>query len=531
MTATAQPMFRRGGFLTACLAALGILAPLASAFQKDEMAAGGAQPEDESAPLMFRLHSGGVLWGALKSHTPEGLEVLRLDTGGLVRMPWSFLDPDQSDSLRLAFGYVQDGSEELMVDAMRIRLVDGREVVGLVDGRSDEFLFLRTTSGRLPIPLASLSGAPTKVQVPALDVFTKEELFQRKAQELADRLALEGEAGAEAHVELALFAEGLFDYVHALDHFTRAAVLAPGYRPDFVSGAIARTGQKAALQEQVDFLTQVDRLRGRKRFAQAVEMLEKFNTTYPDSPLLNDWNRMRERVAKHQERYLREEVVRLWHTNAVKLTRTLVRKAGGFEEVVAALDGELSEALEAKLVEDLQDVAAGIEADEMRRFWEERGRGRIRSASYGIGTWLLGEERALSVPEKKGQEPKAAPRTARDDSRRELEERLKRYFRNQEVQRRAQGGAADDGMEAPEDFWKRWSLSSRAQWALAYFTEFSGEFQVARVRLSNCRECGGTGAKQVLFTGSAIAGSNSGTRLFRCPVCHGLGRVRRIQYR
>ncbi len=523
------------------LAALLVALPLPSAAAQDTSspldsgltpAVDPALADEAHAPMMFRLYSGQVVWGSLGAHSPEGIEVQRLDTGGLARLPWSFLDPTQSEELRLLYGYIEADGEELMVDAMRIRLVSGREVVGIIDGRSDEFLYLRTSGARLPIPLANLVGAPSSIKVPALDIFSKEELYQRKAQELAGPLSLEGTNAAVANVELAEYAENLFDYTHAADHFQRAAEEDPLHRTDFVAASIARTTEKAALQEQVDYLGEIDRLRARRRFGDAIAMLEQFNEVYPSSPLRSDWNRMRERVAVHQERTLREEVVRQWHKNVVKMTRDMVRRAENYDEVLAAIDGELIESLEARLVEDLQQIAPGITTDDVRRFWEERGKGRIRSTSYGLGTWLLGEDRALSVPKKEGEEEERdTGGGARGDSRRELEERLGRYMRNQQVQQRSQGGQADDGSETPEDFWKRWSSGSRAQWALSYLVEFSGDFEVARVRLSNCRECGGTGAKHVAHTGSAVADSNSGNQIFRCSVCHGLGRVRRIQYR
>jgi hypothetical protein len=50
--------------------------------------------------------------------------------------------------------------------------------------------------------------------------------------------------------------------------------------------------------------------------------------------------------------------------------------------------------------------------------------------------------------------------------------------------------------------------------------------------LSNCRECGGIGVREVIYTGGARSGDTvSGRRLMHCPTCHGIGRVRRIRYR
>jgi hypothetical protein len=49
--------------------------------------------------------------------------------------------------------------------------------------------------------------------------------------------------------------------------------------------------------------------------------------------------------------------------------------------------------------------------------------------------------------------------------------------------------------------------------------------------LQNCSECGGTGVRDVIYTGSAREGATSGRTQVHCPTCHGIGRVRRIRFR
>ena len=52
---------------------------------------------------------------------------------------------------------------------------------------------------QLPIPLQRIAGPSTLVQVPAFDIYTKNELYQQRLFELQERLLAEGSEGAAAH--------------------------------------------------------------------------------------------------------------------------------------------------------------------------------------------------------------------------------------------------------------------------------------------------------------------------------------------
>ena len=96
--------------------------------------------------------------------------------------------------------------------------------------------------------------------------------------------------------------------------------------------------------------------------------------------------------------------------------------------------------------------------------------------------------------------------------------------------KRAKAGA-DSEEEDPNAYWSQWPSANRTQWVLAYYVENSGDFKPEKVRFRNCRECGGTGTRQVVFTGGAIAGAQAGERLVPCPTCHHIAVVRLIKYR
>ncbi|MEW6072492.1 MAG: hypothetical protein AB1726_07865 [Planctomycetota bacterium] len=491
---------------------------------------GEAEPAAPALPpMMLRLRSGDVLWGSILAHDPEGIHFRRVDTGGAVRLSWAWLDPGEVDALRLRFGYVEAAADELLVAVDRFYLHDGTEITGLIVSRTDESLIVKTATRTFPVAKGQIAGAATVVQVPALDIYTKAELYQEKVLELQSTLHAESAEGAAANLGLAAFCERIFDYPHAVHHYKKAAALDPAHEAEVCAAGLARSELKAAQQDQVDMLAEIDVLRARRRYDRAIELLAAFPTRYPDSPLMEDWSKLKERVAKYQERDVREEVVRLWHLWTEKLARRAAREKEGYQAVIAYLDEGYAEDLRKAVAQDLQSLAPGIQPDEVQRLWDERSRGRRRPTTYGQGTWLLGEERALAVLEKEAEgEPPAEG--SQEAERKKLEERLARYFRNQELAQKAKtGGEAEE--DDPEKFWAGWTPAGRILWIQAYFVENSGLFRLEQVLFDNCRSCGGTGVHEILFTGSAVSGDSGGSRLIRCSTCHGIARVRRLKYR
>lgn len=496
-----------------------------------------AAQEVASAPsTMLRLKSGAIAFGQILAHDPDGIRFRMLETGGEVPLTWSLLDPAEADELRLSYGYVATEAEELMLDADRIELVTGKELVGRIVKRTDTDIWVKRAEGTVPIPKTQVRGAITTVQAPALDIFTREELYQEKAFELETRLRAQGRIGAQAHEELARFCERLFDYAHALEHYQRAAERDPSYESARLAQDIARAQTNAALQEQVDQLAEIDLQRARKRYDKAIELVTQFRAKYPKSPLLVDLGKLQDRVGKAQERDLRAEIVSRWHFWAVRLAREAARKTT-FEEVQGYLDEKLAEDLAQKVRDDVQTIAPKVEVDQVRRLWGERKGGKYRTATYGLGTWLLGESARAELDqtkEKKTAEPEKGTQSA---ARKKLEDRIKRYLENQKLTRQSSSRKEDDS-EDPQVFWEKWNWAGKSQWVLAYFAEKSGEFRDLQARFENCRECGGTGARDMLFTGNASSSSDenkgsaqAGEVLVPCPACHTIGIVRRIRYR
>ena len=488
---------------------------------------GAAEPTATSSvdkPMMLPLRDGGVLFGRIEDHSPDELVFARIDTGGVLSLPWGLLDPAKERELKLGYGYIEADVTEELVSADRLYLIDGTQLIGVIVSRDQDSLIVKNSLALITLPVESIVGSSVLVQVPASDIYTKEERYQSKLKEFADPLASSTpRTVAEAHLAIAKWCECIRDYAHAYEHYTDVALADPTWPLNELQVALERAKTKADAQEQVDYLGDIERLTRRGNFDKALDMLGKFQALYPNTPLLEDWNDQRERTEKAQHKALSEEVAKRWYAHAAAQARVAAR-FDTYEQVMNFLDEGMGDAILKGVTEDLQGIRETIQPEEVEILFSERSGNRWHKASYGFATWLFGEDRALAGVESAAEEEQGEQDAARDA----IAEKVKRYIENQEAVRSASGG--DEG-ESPADFWSTYAVNSRANFILAYYVEYSGVMELRRAQLSNCRECGGTGVREILNLGGAIAGSTSSIRLVECPVCHGIGATRRVTYR
>ncbi len=485
-----------------------------------------AATEAPAEIVMLRLFDGTILWGSIAGHDAERLHFTRLGTGGLVRLPWSRLDPPLADELLGRFGYVDNSSEEVMAEADRLILVDGREIIGKIINRTESELWVKTANSIIHVPKMRLRSAATTIQVPALDVFSREELYQTELTQLTPD-------DPRSQLELADFCERIFDFEHALEHIDVARDLDTELDTSELRNTVARLRVKQENHAQIEYLREIDHLRARGRYDEALAKCEVFAELFEDSPLRQDAARKQALVEKARERALREKVVRLWHHWARKLTRrAALDPEMTLEAVVSWIDEGLVEELTTEVHDDLtRTVSASITPDDVRKYWGEREGGRWQKASYGAGTWLLGEADARAGF-KEREDPNQGSGDERDEERKKLEERIARYMKNQEMVRKAKssGGVEE---EDQQKFWSGWSSSGRSQWILAYYAENSGDMVLRDPPLfRSCPDCGGKGVRELINTGSARSNARAAnTQIIPCPACHTIGIWRRISYR
>jgi len=478
-------------------------------------------------PRLLHLRDGGLLFCGIEQHDLDGLIVRRLDTGGRVPLAWSHIDPLQETELRTRFGYVEVEVEELYVTAHRIPLLTG-EMVGRILSHTTENIIVKTASTQITIPTRNLTGPPSLTQVAARDVYTREELYQLELDEYARELADPARETPDVHWAIAEKCERILDYAHASEHFARAYELDPDAWGPEQQARLESSLSKGLVQGQVDLLEDVDRMRARKQFDEALLILETWNDVYPNSPLMQDVLVMRERVLLSQQSALSELVVKKWHywveRKAAEVARDMDH-AGAMSYV----EGEMSEDVSEAVRGDMERFKVDITTEEVRALFAQRDSRRTHRASYGVATWLLGSEARAGL-DADGEGGGSGGNSAKDAERQALEQKISRYIQNS--QRNAGASAASGTDDDPELAWAGMTSSARKQFVVAWYAEHSGDVELTRVTFSNCRHCGGTGALTVSYTGDARSDSSgAGARLQACPTCHTIGIVRRVAYR
>ncbi|MDP6368336.1 MAG: hypothetical protein QF615_01915, partial [Planctomycetota bacterium] len=226
----------------------------------------------------LQLRNGTLHWVEVVEHDESGLSLRRIENGGLVRISWNLLEPRQAERLRIEWGYVAAEGGELLIEVDRLILHNGSEVVGVIENREGPDFTVRHGGNLQILPKRAVASLSSGVQVPALSIYTREQLYSREAAQvdLEDPLSQKS---------LAQFCERILDFASAARHYEAALELGLDDGDNRVVRALERAKIKAALQEQVDYLHETEMLQRRGLYDSALERIEAFKTIYPNSPL------------------------------------------------------------------------------------------------------------------------------------------------------------------------------------------------------------------------------------------------------
>ncbi len=474
----------------------------------------------EDGDEILRLRDGRLLVARILRHDLDGLEVEEARRGSRLTLAWGDLFPGEEERLKTAFGYRMEAGEP-QVAASRLLLRNGQQLTGRILRRDEEHLQIRIRDSVITLPLARLAAPPEEVTVPATQVLTPEQYYAEQVLEVDPEDAL-------AQYEFARDLQAVGAYEQALEHLDRARELAEAAGDQAllrrVQGSLEAVARALAHQEEAGFLQEIRQLMYRERFAQAEALLGTYEERFPDGGLRADYLDLVDGFAARRRQAMERRLTRRWFDAVVGLVK---RKALDRESSVDAIMEWATETLpqevRKRLLPDLQEMQADLQASDLDALWAERVEhgARRHQAAYGTGTWILGEDKARAGLK----EPDAAEEDTRSAQQRELEERMKRYLENVERARRAAAGGSEE--DSPEAWWRRASPTSRFQWLLAYYAEFSGDYQVTSVRFDNCPTCGGTGVVYVTEMGSA----GSKMKKVKCPTCHGVAIQRALTFR
>src|SRR5260221_58740 len=368
------------------------------------------------------------------------------------------------------------------------------------------------------------------MHTPPPEISTKGELY-------AQSVLANPPKDAASHYDTGVFCERIFDFARAVEHYRKAGETDPKFRVSEIPIAIARATEKGKNQDQLDYLSDVDSELRQKRYDKALVKADAFATKFPTSTLIPDAKKKHDQILKARDRDVAERVAHGWISRAERLAHKAALDMT-LEQALAYVSDPMKQELLDAVVKDVQKVSKDVTPDMVRQMWTSRKKVRYFRASYGLGTWLLGKEAALKGGEedkdKKDKDKDKKPDTEISKERADLEKKIKTFLQNQEMARKAQ--SKDEQKEDREGFWKEYGALSKEQWLFSYFVENSGLFELAKhPNLDNCSDCGGKGTREIAVVGSNVAKSMIGKGQYgttaECPICHGIGRIRRIAFR
>lgn len=475
-----------------------------------------APQADDTDYEVVRVLDGRLIVGEILDHDMDGLTVQSVRSGGTFRLAWNDLFPGEAERLKTSFGY-RVAFETPTVTADRLLMVNGQQITGRILRRDAREIEIRSRGLTTIVPTQRLAAPPERVVVEAVEVLTPEQFYLERMPQVSLEDAM-------AQFEFARELEAVSAYEQALVHLQLAATLAADDAPllSRIEGAIPRIETAIEHRVETEKLRDIRTLIYRERFAEAELLLEEFASEHADSPIFDDYLKVTESFEEVREAAMVRYLERNWYKRAAALMKkkSLDRKAK-VETLQQYATSELPEVMRVTMAEELASMKAELTPSEVSALWAARleTKPKRHQAGYGNGTWILGEARARAGVENEQEEED----DGRSAAEKELQDRYKRYLDNLERSRRAAG---TDTEQTPEDWWTNASSSSRFQWLLAYYAEFSGDFELVRVILDQCPTCNGDGTIEILEVG---AGGKEQRR--KCPTCAGVAIRRSIFFR
>jgi hypothetical protein len=473
-----------------------------------------------AAAQTVQLQNGRLLAGEVQNVTGEGLVLVRVDTGGVLQLRWDHLSPESASELKRNFNIAIDDEAEVMAEADVLTFVAPtggiEEVVGRHIGSDANVINIRSRGLVVPVPKKHLNSW-TKRSVPALSVFTKDELYHAKLAEMAP-----GD-DADKHILLADVMTRVGDYEHAEQHLKRAEELNNSKQPQALRAKLQRVALYKTAAGERALLDKIKTSRARKDFVRGRELIAEFEQKYPQSKLASELGAEKQRFEAARERYYVARVHEAWDQQITLVTKSKLAESGVTLSAARsyAEDG-MGKEIRKRVAERLSLPVAEVE-----ELWGKRISSGVAATptqySFGIGSWVLGEQKILADTQQQKAQAGAKEKSPQQQMDERLQRKIQDYLkRSQEAQRNAGTGPKE---ETDEDWWKEATAEERVIFLRSYYAEFSGDLEVVSAHVVPCRTCGAQGYHEVL-------GSAGGTeQKIKCWTCKATRFVRWIRAR
>jgi len=467
---------------------------------------------------IVRLADGRLVHGTIVDFDEgTGFTIVRADTGGRVALRWEHLSAAETRRIKESRGFTGEDPQPFLVDVVHLVMKNGTTETGVLvdDGRRDVYTLTRRGSSD-SFPKQYVRSVESG-RVEGLSVYSTEDLYQLLLTQFGTPTT------AAQHFEMAVAAEGANLYGQARDHYIAAAGLDPSLKPELIALRIARAGIK--IEDSVE-TARLDEIRNRlykKQFDVALRMVGEFRQDYPASRQLGDVATLEGDIGRRRRNHYQGKVVSDYFSF---LGKSLGEVSRADDMTLGAALELVEESIHLEIVDRLGNSykmdAAGIDS-----LWEARKGGSVRTSSYGTGTFILGEEKALDWVGEKDEEEAEDEDTTEEDE--DLQDRIDKVLKKRaaEARQRAKSRRSSRSLEegiSPDDWWDQTASDDRMRWLMAYYAEFSGHISVLRAKPRNCRTCEASGRIEVMNEKGEVEAA-------LCPTCKGLKYERIVNFR
>lgn len=437
---------------------------------------------------VIRLKNGMELHGEIIRFDAEtGITFKRCENGGIIELRWEHLIEEDVIAIKAAHGYGDLEAEPIYVRAKKLLLATGDYVIGVQVESSHPGVVTLHRLGKNYDYVPSHIEDIENVEVEAQEVYTAQELYEQKIAESFPETALD-------HFKLAIYCESVTIYSRALEHYEMTAELDSEFKPNIVAAKIHRMGIKQSEKEATELLNEIRNRLYKKKFEPALKLCDTFARSFPQSQQLSDLDKLRSRIITKRHDYYQHKIMPDYFSWMGRIAYKMAAdRSINLDDALSYARDKLGEDIKKKLAESY-----GMEMEEVADLWANRTGGMTRTATYGMGTFILGEQ-AKKIPEVLKEEDEEEDETVGKKRPATLDEKLKQRIeelkkeREKQVKNRRPRLNIENIGQTKDQWWRNADNDSRKQFLIAFFAENSDDICYRKVRLRPCATCCGKG--------------------------------------
>ncbi|MHC4959521.1 MAG: hypothetical protein ACYTGN_14235 [Planctomycetota bacterium] len=464
-----------------------------------------AAPGDR--PVAVELKNGKRIFGrVVESECSDDVLVIREIRSKVKRtVKWSDIKDKAAHKLRVDLGFEVEARESgLRVAGVEITNKAGSTFQGVLlnakTAQKDGVYVLKRADGERRIRASDVRDGPREIMIDALEVYTPEELYERRIKEKPPETA-------EDHFQTGDFAAFVGALEAAKMHFEKVLEMGSKKFPEsLVKRHLDRVNARLANAEAENALKLIRQHTWRKRWKQAAESIVAFKEKYKDDEdLTKAVDRLDASLKEKRQDYFTSAIPSTLRDSVKKLLAKKVREpdlslkmaqdyaggeAGDEESVTSQAVAMIGEKL-------------GITPEEVIEFWKLRRKRTVHKAFYRNGTFIVVDNledalaKAPKPPSGKNlpKPPKPSP------------------------------------IKTPDDWWrdkvKGRKYSEARDWLYAWWAENSNMVELMDPKKENCQSCAGKG-----WTQAMVQTSQGSIPFFnRCQNCYMAKHFRVVRFK